>query len=231
VATIRAAGRTVVDILNAWVEVNQEVWAESSRRDQGGRAAKVLADPIAAVPLSRLGVADVEQWHARMRRAGVGESAIRSRHSVLRAALAQAARWEWIATNPAGAARFRQPKRTPRDGMGIEAVRAAIGAARKIDPAAGAEVGYRVAQRAADRGVATAALKELCQLATSQYGLRMLKAATSDQNVASQRVLMKAGFVPAGPADPADLGGKQGSWYRRDLTAVDPAQRDVLRYR
>ena len=68
-----AAGRTVADILNAWVEVNQEVWAESSRRDQEGRVRKVLADPIALVPLSRLGVADVEQWHARMRRAEVGE--------------------------------------------------------------------------------------------------------------------------------------------------------------
>lgn len=85
-----------------------------------------------------------------------------------------------------------------------------------------AEVGYRVAQRAAGRGVATAAVQELCHLATSRYGLRMLKAATSDQNVASQRVLMKAGFVPAGTADPADIGGKQGRWYRRDLAPVDP---------
>jgi hypothetical protein len=103
-----AAGRTVGEILDSWVEVNQEVWAESSRRDQGGRVGKVLADPIASVPVSRLGVADVERSHARMRRAG-GETAIRSRHSVLRAALAQAARWEWITTNPAAAARPAEP--------------------------------------------------------------------------------------------------------------------------
>ena len=82
-----------------------------------------------------------------------------------------------------------------------------------------AEVGYRVAQRVVGRGVATAVVRELCKLAVSRYGLRTLKAATSDQNVASQRVLIKAGFVPAGPADPADIGGKQGGWYRRDLTA------------
>jgi len=85
-----------------------------------------------------------------------------------------------------------------------------------------AEVGYRVAQRVAGRGVATAAVRELCQLAASRYGLRTLKAATSDQNVASQRVLIMAGFVPAEAADPADIGGKQGSWYRRDVTAADP---------
>ncbi len=85
-----------------------------------------------------------------------------------------------------------------------------------------ADLGYRVAQRVAGRGVATAAVRELCHLAVSRYGLRTLKAATSDQNVASQRVLIKAGFVPAGSADPADIGGKQGSWYRRDLTAAGP---------
>ncbi|MDE3204236.1 MAG: hypothetical protein KGQ66_08420, partial [Acidobacteriota bacterium] len=50
-----AAGPTVADALNAWVEVNQEVWAESSRRDQQGRVGKVLTDPIASVPVSRLG--------------------------------------------------------------------------------------------------------------------------------------------------------------------------------
>lgn len=44
----------------------------------------------------------------------------------------------------------------------------------------------------------------------------------ADQNLASQRVLIKAGFVPAETADPADIGGKQGRWYRRYLTATDP---------
>ena len=81
-----------------------------------------------------------------------------------------------------------------------------------------ADLGYRVAQHATGRGVATAAVRELCRLAAARHGLRMLRAATSHANAASQRVLAKAGFVPAGPADPADLGGKPGSWYQRDLT-------------
>ena len=83
-----------------------------------------------------------------------------------------------------------------------------------------AELGYRVAQHVAGRGVATATVRELCQLAAAQYGLRTLRAATTHQNVASQKVLTNAGFVPAGPADPAHIGGKQGTWYQRDL-AVD----------
>ena len=89
-----------------------------------------------------------------------------------------------------------------------------------------AELGYRVAQHAAGRGVATAAVRDLCQLAGARHGLRTLRAATSRENTASQKVLAKAGFVPAGPADPAGLGGKQGTWYQRDLTAGDtPPQR------
>lgn len=80
-----------------------------------------------------------------------------------------------------------------------------------------ANVGYRVAQRAAGRGLATATLEELCRLAADRHGLRTLEAATSHRNVASQRVLVKAGFVPVGPADPADLGGKPGTRYQRSL--------------
>ena len=81
-----------------------------------------------------------------------------------------------------------------------------------------ARLGYRVAEQVAGRGVATATVQELCRLAAAKYGLRMLRAATSRQNVASQRVLAKAGFVVAGPADPADLGGQPGTWYQRVLS-------------
>lgn len=82
-----------------------------------------------------------------------------------------------------------------------------------------AVLGYRVAQHVAGRGVATANVRELCRLAAARHGLRTLRAATSEQNAASQKVLAKAGFVPVGPADPADLGGKPGTWYQRDLAA------------
>lgn len=81
-----------------------------------------------------------------------------------------------------------------------------------------AELGYRVAQEAAGRGLATAAVRELCDLAAARYGLRSVRAATSLDNVASQKVLTKAGFSVVGPADPADLGGKAGTWYERVLT-------------
>ena len=81
-----------------------------------------------------------------------------------------------------------------------------------------AVLGYRVAQHVAGRGVATATVRELCGLAAARHGLHTLKAETTHDNVASQRVLIKAGFVPVGPAEP---GGRPGTWYERDLAALD----------
>ena len=84
-----------------------------------------------------------------------------------------------------------------------------------------AVLGYRVAENVAGHGVATTTVDQLCREAATTFGLRTIRAATSDANIGSQRVLLKAGFVLIGPADPADLGGKPGSWYER-LTAPPP---------
>lgn len=80
-----------------------------------------------------------------------------------------------------------------------------------------ANLGYRVAQRVAGRGVATSTVRDICRLAATRHGLHTLSAATSTRNVASQRVLIKAGFVPLGPADPAAIGGQEGTRYRLNL--------------
>jgi len=77
-----------------------------------------------------------------------------------------------------------------------------------------ADLGYRMAEHAAGAGVATATVAEMCRLAVTRHGLRTLRAGTSLDNVASQRVLVKNGFVPIGPAE---FGGKPGTWYQLDL--------------
>ena len=145
--TPQAASRTVADVLTAWQEVNQSVWSEASRRDYASRAGLIVKDPIAKVAAARLNVGDVDRWHARMRTARVGEGAIRSRHGVLRSALSQAVRWEWVADNVASRARLRHPRRAPRDSMSVDEVRRVTSAAREIDPAAG--VALRLAAVAA----------------------------------------------------------------------------------
>jgi integrase len=152
-----AAGRTVADVLAAWQEMNTSAWSDATRRDYAGRAGFIARDPIAAIAVARLSVGDVERWHARLRKAGVGEAAIRSRHGVLRAALAQAVRWEWVGANVASRAQLRQPRRAPRDSMRLEDVRPVITAAREIDPAAG--LALRLAAVAGCRRAELAALR------------------------------------------------------------------------
>jgi [ribosomal protein S5]-alanine N-acetyltransferase len=75
---------------------------------------------------------------------------------------------------------------------------------------------YRVARRVSGRGVATSGVQELCRIARDEYGLQTLNAATSNANIASQRVLTKAGFVAIGPADVA---GRKGTRYELTLAS------------
>jgi len=84
-----------------------------------------------------------------------------------------------------------------------------------IDEAA--EVGYRVGQRFSGRGVATFGLSQLCQIARENHALRTLRAKTSDANVASQRVLAKAGFGVIGTADVA---GRRGIRHELNLEGL-----------
>jgi integrase len=152
----RAGGRTVADVLDAWLETNTGVWAEASRRDYASRAT-YIAEDLGAHAIAGLSVADIERWHARMRRAGVGDGSIRSRHAALRAALGQAVRWGWLQTNVAAAAKLRTAKRAPRDAMTVDEVRAVIEAAAEIEPAA--ELALRLAAVAGARRSEIAALR------------------------------------------------------------------------
>jgi [ribosomal protein S5]-alanine N-acetyltransferase len=61
-------------------------------------------------------------------------------------------------------------------------------------------VGYWVSQAAGGRGVATAALRQTIEVAFSELGLHRIQAETLLDNVASQRVLARNGFVRIGMA-------------------------------
>lgn len=77
-----------------------------------------------------------------------------------------------------------------------------------------AELGYRVGERAAGRGVATAAVAEVCRAAGTAYGLTSLVAVTTLDNLASRTVLERNSF--AFVAD-ATVAGRPGVRYRRAL--------------
>ncbi|MER7841640.1 GNAT family N-acetyltransferase [Streptomyces sp. NPDC096040] len=91
----------------------------------------------------------------------------------------------------------------------------ALGRVNLVDVAdGGADLGYRVAQRAAGRGLATSAVREICGLASTRYGLTTLRAAATLDNAASRTVLARAGFTVTGETR---LSGRPGLTFLRRL--------------
>jgi len=85
-----------------------------------------------------------------------------------------------------------------------------------LDGEGEADLGYRLAERATGRGLATTTVQQLCDDAAAQ-GITRVTAATTHDNPASQAVLRRAGFRQTGPAAPEEIGGKQGVRWERVL--------------
>ncbi|MFD8734013.1 GNAT family N-acetyltransferase [Streptomyces sp. NPDC059618] len=67
-------------------------------------------------------------------------------------------------------------------------------------PFFGADLGYWLDRRYTGRGLATAAVRRVCELAETEFGLHRLEAATALHNTASQQVLVRCGFRRIGVA-------------------------------
>ncbi|WP_030542323.1 GNAT family N-acetyltransferase, partial [Streptomyces albus] len=91
-----------------------------------------------------------------------------------------------------------------------------LGRVNLVDAAAdgSAELGYRIAERATGRGLATAAVREICARAATEYGLTRLHAATTLDNAGSRAVLARTGFTATGETE---LDGRPGLRFVRDL--------------
>ncbi len=118
-----AAKVTMAELLDMWTDQNEPAWAVSTTQNQKSRVAMVKTDPIAKIRLVRLTAVDVDRWHARLARAGVGEGSIRNQHQTLRAAVTQAVRWGWVTTNVVAVAQLGRRKQAPRGAMGEDEVR------------------------------------------------------------------------------------------------------------
>ncbi|MEV6575388.1 GNAT family N-acetyltransferase [Streptomyces sp. NPDC051577] len=100
----------------------------------------------------------------------------------------------------------------------IDAAGEVLGRINLVDVAeGGAELGYRIAERAAGRGLATSAVRDVSALAAHRYGLTALRAATTLDNGASRAVLARTGFIVTGETR---LAGRPGLTYRRSLADV-----------
>ena len=96
-----------------------------------------------------------------------------------------------------------------------------LGRVNLVDVADGsAELGFRVAQKAAGQGLATAAVRLLCEMATRDYELRSLRASAAADNAGSQAVLSRVGFIPTG--EEILLAGRPGHRYLLSLAGHTP---------
>ena len=73
-----------------------------------------------------------------------------------------------------------------------------------------AELGYRMARKAAGQGLATAAVRTVRELAATAYGLTRLRARVTLDNPASRKVLERNSFVAVGELT---LNGKPAMSY------------------
>jgi [ribosomal protein S5]-alanine N-acetyltransferase len=90
-----------------------------------------------------------------------------------------------------------------------------LGRVNLVDVAEGsAELGYRIAEKAGGRGLATRSVHQMCAVAATEYALTTLRARTTLDNAASRAVLARTGFVPVGETV---LSGRPGLCYTRSL--------------
>ncbi|MFD4509215.1 GNAT family N-acetyltransferase [Streptomyces sp. NPDC058457] len=93
----------------------------------------------------------------------------------------------------------------------VEAAGEVLGRVNLVDVEdGGADLGYRIAERAAGRGLATWGVREVCRRAVDAYGLTTLRAATTLGNTASRAVLARTGFTVTGETR---LSGRPGLTY------------------
>ncbi len=98
---------TMGDLLHRWFDMTKGDLSPSTAREYE-RIIKVHILPtFGKVPVARLRTAQLDAFYAKLRDGGgkdgkpLSPATVRQVHAVLRRALRQAVRWEWITTNPA----------------------------------------------------------------------------------------------------------------------------------
>jgi integrase len=110
-----SVGATVADLLALWLEAKEGDWQPTTARDYASRV-RSIADAIGTIRLVDLDPLRIDTWVASMRKAEVGEGAIRSRVSALRSAVSWGISRRMLRSNPVSEAKpkLRNNRRTSR---------------------------------------------------------------------------------------------------------------------
>jgi integrase len=102
-----ASSATITELLAAWQEVHASRWSPSTLRNTREFAERYIVPRFGRVLVRKLRTADLDIWYADLVRGGgkdgrpLAASSVQRIHNVMRSALGQAVKWEWIADNPA----------------------------------------------------------------------------------------------------------------------------------
>lgn len=99
-ATRHGHDSSVAQLLEAWLAV--ATLSVSTRLDyRRAIASHITGRPLASMPVWKVRAHHLDALYAALDAGGLGPARIRRVHNILRRALAQAVRWQWISRNPA----------------------------------------------------------------------------------------------------------------------------------
>jgi integrase len=167
---LAAQDATVADLLDQWLDLAKPELSPTTSRGYEWIIKSYIVPTLGKQPLARLKPALLDRFYAKLRQSGgkdgkpLSAATVRQVHAILRRALQQGVRWEWIASNPAALAsppRLRVSQIDPPDPGDVLAL---IDAAAVDDPDFGCFV-LLAATSGARRG-------ELCALQWSDLDLK-----------------------------------------------------------
>ena len=109
-------GSTVGDLVEAWFAAAAPGFSPKTVKETKGYIDRHLLPDLGALPLRRLRPADLDQYYLRLSASGakgggrLAPGTVKRIHGILRRALQQGVRWEWIGVNPAASS---TPPRVP----------------------------------------------------------------------------------------------------------------------
>jgi integrase len=119
-----AQDTTVGDLIRQWLDLARNDLSPSTVRGYEQVIRSYITPTLGRVPLARLKTAQLDRFYSDLRAKGgrgntpLAPATVRQTHAIIRRALQQGVRWDWIATNPAALAsppRVRVTQLTPPD--------------------------------------------------------------------------------------------------------------------
>ena len=92
--------RTVRDLLEAWYSHGEPSWSISTARGYRSRIRIITSTVLGTTRLDKLTTEVLDRWYTSLHSSGTSAANIRNYHALLRRALGQGVRWDWLQSNP-----------------------------------------------------------------------------------------------------------------------------------